>query len=208
MFSSFLPKEFSFFDLFDKQAKIALDAATYFKELVAKGGVDESSLQKMQDIEHGGDNVAHEIIDKLDKTFITPFDREDLHALTKELDDIIDMINTIVSRMKVYKITGVDKNLVKFAAIIEESVQSVAIVIRGLRNKKYSKVVLDSCIEINRLENDGDTLRDSVLAELFETSRDAIAVIKLKEIYQDSETVLDICEDLAHIVSSVLLKQA
>jgi hypothetical protein len=77
-----------------------------------------------------------------------------------------------------------------------------------LRNKKYSKAALDSCVEINRLENVGDALRDSVLAELFETTKDLITVIKLKEIYQYSKTVLDICENLAHVVNSVLLKQA
>jgi len=208
MFRNFLPKEFSFFDLFDKQADCAVGAAAYFKELVALGKVDDKSLEKMHDIEHDGDDVAHEIIDRLDKTFITPFDREDIHALTKELDDIIDMINTIVSRMKVYKITGVDKNMVEFAKVIGESVGSVSIAIKGLRDKKHSKEVLNACVEINRLENVGDALRDNVLAELFETSKDAIKVIKLKEIYQDSETVLDICEDLAHVVSSVLLKQA
>lgn len=208
MFRNFLPKEFSFFDLFDKQAECAVIAASYFKELVALGKVDDKSLEKMHDIEHDGDNVAHEIIDRLDKTFITPFDREDIHALTKEMDDIIDMVNTIVSRMKVYKITGVDKNMVEFAKVIGESVGAVSVAIKGLRDKKHSKEVLDACVEINRLENVGDTLRDNVLAELFETSKDAIKVIKLKEIYQDSETVLDICEDLAHVVSSVLLKQA
>lgn len=208
MFSIFLPKEFSFFDLFDKHVGFAVDAAAYFKELVVKGGIDESSLQKMDDIEHGGDNAAHDIIDRLDKTFITPFDREDIHALTKELDDIIDMINTIASRMKVYKITGVDENLVQFSEIIEESVRHVAIIIKGLRGQKYSKAVSDSSVEINRLENVGDDLRDNVLAELFETTKDPIMVIKLKEIYQFCETVLDICEDVAHVVNSVLLKQA
>jgi uncharacterized protein Yka (UPF0111/DUF47 family) len=110
--------------------------------------------------------------------------------------------------MKVYKISGVDKNMVEFAKIIGESVGAVSVAIKGMRDKKHSKEILNSCVEINRLENVGDTLRDNVLAELFETSKDAIKVIKLKEIYQDAETVLDICEDLAHVVSSVLLKQA
>jgi len=208
MFRHFLPKECNFFDLFDKQADCALEAAVYFKELVLKGSVSEESLQKMRDIEHSGDNVAHDIIDKIDKTFITPFDREDIHALAKELDDIIDMINTITSRMRVYKITGVDKNLVDFSEIIEDSVRAVLVVIKGMRDKKHSLAVLESCVEINRLENVGDALRDNVLAELFETAKDPITVIKLKEIYQDAETVLDICEDLAHVVKSVLLKQA
>lgn len=208
MFRRFLPQEFSFFDLFDKQANFAVDAAVFFKELAVKGNIDDAALEKMRDIEHGGDNVAHEIIDKLDKTFITPFDREDIHALAKELDDIIDMINTIASRMKVYRVTGVDKHMVEFAEIIEESVRAVSVAVKGMRNKKQSQAVLDSCVEINRLENVGDSLRDNVLAELFENAKDPINVIKMKEIYQDAETVLDICEDLAHVVGSILLKQA
>jgi uncharacterized protein Yka (UPF0111/DUF47 family) len=208
MFSKFLPHEFSFFNLFDKQVNIAVDAAAYFKELVAGGNIDEKALQRMHDIEHEGDNVAHEIISRLDKTFITPFDREDIHTLTMELDNVIDMIDTIVSRMKVYKLTGIDKNMIKFAEVIGQSVQAVVIVIKGLRDKKHLKAVTDACVEINRLENVGDSLRDDVLAELFETAKDPIMVIKLKEIYQDSETVLDICEDLAHVVNSVLIKQA
>ena len=208
MFSRFLPKECNFFDLFDKQAAYAVDGSVYFKEVVAQGAVDEKTLQKMTDIEHQGDDVAHEIIDRLNKSFITPFDREDIHALAKELDDIIDMMCTITSRMRVYKIAGVDKNLVEFAVVIEKSVRAVACAVRAMRNIKNLKAVSDACVEINSFENVGDALRDSVLAELFETAKDPITVIKLKEIYQDAETVLDICEDVAHVVESILVKQA
>jgi len=208
MFGNFLPRDTNFFDLFDKQAGFAVVAAVYFRKLTGMAGVDEAALEKMRDIEHQADDVAHDIIHKLDKTFITPFDREDIHALVRELDDITDMINTIISRMKIYKITGVDKNLVEFSAVIEESVRAVEVVIKGMRNKKHLQAVMDACVEINRLENVGDSLRDNVLAELFEKERDPIKVIKLKEIYQDAETVLDVCEDLAHVVSSVLIKQA
>lgn len=208
MFLKFLPKEFNFFDLFAEQVDYAVDAAKFFKEIVAKGDVDDASLKKIQAIEHQGDEVAHRIIEQLDKTFITPFDREDIHALVKELDDITDMINTIVSRLKVYKIAGINKNLVAFAPVIEESVRSVATAVKGLRHMKNSKVIQDSCVEINRLENVGDSMRDAVLAELFEKEKDPIAVIKLKEIYQDAETVLDICEDVANVVESILVKQA
>lgn len=205
---NFFPKETDFFDLFEKQAGYAIDASDYFKELVAKGTVDESSLNKMHEIEHQGDEVAHDIINRLNKTFITPFDREDIHALTKELDDVIDMLNTIVNRMVVYKATGINKNLVEFASVIDESVRGVACMIKGLRSMKHSKSVSDACVEVNRLENVGDSMRDKVLAELFETEKDPIAVIKWKEIYQDAETVLDICEDVAHVVESILVKQA
>jgi len=208
MFFKFLPKELNFFDLFDKQVDYAVDAANYFKELMSRGNIDEEAIKKIGDIEHQGDEVSHDIFEHLNKTFITPFDREDIHALAKELDNITDMINTIVSRLKIYKITAVDKNLVEFASVISESVNAVACAVKGLRNMKNSKAIQESCVEINRLENVGDAMRDKVLAELFEKSKDPIAVIKWKEIYQDAETVLDICEDVTHVVGAIILKQA
>ena len=204
----FLPKEFNFFDLFEKQAAYAVKASDCFKELVSKNILDDASLLRMHDIEHEGDDVAHTILDSLNKTFITPFDREDIHALAKELDDIIDMLYTIVNRMKVYKVEGANKDLIGFSSLIGESARAVSRAVRGLRDAKRSKEVSEACVEVNRLENMGDTMRDTVLAELFETEKDPIVVIKLKEIYQDSETVLDICEDVAHVVQSILVKQA
>ena len=208
MFFQFLPKDFNFFDLFEKQANHALEAATCFKDMVTKGALDEDYLKKMGDIEHEGDQVAHQIFDRLNKTFITPFDREDIHTLTKELDDITDMIYTIANRLKVYKLISIDKNLIEFASVIEESVRGVVCAVKGMRSTKNSKSVFDTCIEINRLENVGDSMRDTMLAELFENEKDPVSVIKWKEIYQDAETVLDICEDVAHVVQSILVKQA
>lgn len=208
MFSVLLPKEFNFFDLFDKQVDCAVDAAAHFRGLVTKGALDDQSLQKMHDIEHQGDDVTHDIFDRLNKTFITPFDREDIHALAKELDDIVDMLYTIANRMKVYKITGVDKNLVEFASVIEDSVRAVSRAVKGLRKMKDIALISTACVEINRLENVGDTMRDSMLAQLFENGKDPLAIMKWKEIYQDAETVLDICEDVAHVVQSILVKQA
>lgn len=208
MFFRFLPREFNFFDLFDKQVDYAVDAAKHFKELMSNGNISQSALNEIGDIEHQGDNVSHDIFEHLNKTFITPFDREDIHALAKELDNITDMINTIVSRLWIYKLTSRDENLVKFASVINESVNAVAYAVKGLRNPKNSKSIRDACVEINRLENVGDTMRDNVLAELFEKVKDPITVIKLKEIYQDAETVLDICEDVTHVVGAILLKQA
>jgi uncharacterized protein len=164
--------------------------------------------QQIRNIEHQADDAAHTIIDQLNKTFITPFDREDIHALTKELDDVVDMINTIVNRLKVYKISGGDKNLIEFSLVIEESVAAVAAAVKGLRTMKHSQQVNEACVEVNRLENVGDSMRDTVLAQLFESTSDPITVIKLKEIYEDAETLLDICEDVAHVVESILVKQA
>lgn len=208
MLFNFLPKETNFFELFEKQVKYAAEAASYFKELVSKSSVDEKSLENMHRLEHEGDEVTHEIFERLNKTFITPFDREDIHALAKELDDIVDMLYTIVNRLKVYNVTGGNKNLMEFASVIEESVRAVECAIKGLRNAKNIKSIRESCVEVNRLENVGDTMRDDMLAKLFETEKDPINLIKWKEIYQDAETVLDICEDVAHIVQNILVKQA
>ncbi len=208
MFFRFLPKEFNFFDLFDKQVDYAVDASDYFKELMSKGNISEQAIKKMGDIEHQGDDVSHDIFEHLNKTFITPFDREDIHALAKELDNITDMITTIVSRLWVYKVTSREENLIKFSCVISESVNAVSRAVKGLRNVKNSVSIQEACVEINRLENVGDEMRDSMLAELFEKTKDPITVIKLKEIYQDAETVLDICEDVTHVVGAILLKQA
>jgi predicted phosphate transport protein (TIGR00153 family) len=204
----FFPKAFNFFDLFEKQVGHAVEAACFFKEVAARGAVSEEALSKMAAIEHQGDNVAHAIIDQLNKSFITPFDREDIHALAKQLDDIIDMINTIVSRLRVYNITVVDKSLVEFSLVIEQSVRAVARAVGGLRNIKNVQVVFDACVEVNRLENVGDSMRDRVLSELLTTPNDPIFVIKWKDIYMEAETVLDVCEDVAHVVDSIMVKQA
>lgn len=205
---NFFPKAFNFFDLLERQVGYAVEASDYFKELTATGVVDEISVAKMQAIEHQADEAAHIVIEQLNKTFITPFDREDIHALAKEVDDIVDMITTIASRMKVYNLTGKDKNLAEFASVINESVKIVASAIKWLKDTKNSKLILDSCVEINSLENLGDSMRDKVLAELFEKEKNPISVIKWKEIYQDAETVLDICEDVAHVICSIIVKQA
>ncbi len=204
----FFPKSFDFFDLFEKQVSHAVEAACLFKEIVARGGVSEDASSRMATIEHQGDEVAHKIIDQLNKTFITPFDREDIHALASQLDDITDMVNNILNRLQVYNITTVDKNLVEFSGIIDQSVRAVARAIGGLRNHKNGQVVFEACVEINRLENVGDAMRDHALSELFASARDPISVIKWKDIYQEAETVLDVCEDVAHVVDSIMVKQA
>jgi uncharacterized protein len=205
---SFLPKDQNFFVLFNKQVQYAVDAAVLFSQMTAKGTFDNDSVQMMRDIEHNADEVAHDIMERLNKTFITPFDREDIHALTCELDDVIDMIYTIANRMKVYSVDKIDPDLIEFSAVIEKSVHALAKAVAGLSNPKEPQTTLDACIEVNRLENIGDTMRDAILAKLFETVQDPIFLIKWKEIYQFAETVLDICEDVAHIVESIIVKQA
>ena len=208
-FGFLLPKETSFFELFDKQADYAVQAATHFVKIVADYKADETEVAIMKEIEHLGDDVSHQIMDQLNKTFITPFDREDIHDLAKEMDDIVDMLYTITKRLRVYKILSMERNLTEFARVIEMSVKGVSQAVKGLRDMKQSKDILKACIEVNNLENLGDKMRDDMLGDLFEKyAKDPVAVIKWKDIYQDAETVLDICEDVVHVVESILVKHA
>ncbi len=207
MFQLF-PHEVNFFDLFEKQSACLLDAAAALKSAVAKGTVDIDALQRVHQIEEEADKASFAVISQLNKSFITPFDREDIHALTKALDDVVDMMNTIANRMSVYKINEVRQNLIAFALVIEESVRALNEAVRKMRDMKHYQLVMNACIEVSRLENISDSMRDTALAGLFETEKDPIIVIKWKELYEDAEMVLDICEDAAHVVESIMLKQA
>lgn len=207
MFKKFLPQDFNFFEFFDKEVDYVVQAAKLFNEIIKKGEVDIESREKMRTIEHEGDKIAYSIIDHLNKTFITPFDREDIHALAKKLDDINDMLNTIVSRLKIYKIKKVDSYLLEFGKIIENSTASLSCAIKSLRDIKNTKTIIASCLDMNRFESEADKLRDRALENLLENEKDPIEIIKWKEIYQDAETVLDICKAAAHVIEAILVKQ-
>lgn len=147
----FLPKEIQFFELFEQLVdKINLAART-FSEIAEKGNFTEDGIAVMRDLEHDCDHITHDIIDKLNRTFITPFDREDIHSLAQELDNVVDMLYTISKRLKLYKLTKVNKDLIEFAGVVEQSVNALAVAIKGLRTHKITKPINDACIEINRL---------------------------------------------------------
>jgi len=204
---SLIPKEMKFFDLFDQQAANAVEASTLFKRLAQSGKFDDEGVQKMRDLEHEGDTLTHELIDTVNRTFVTPFDREDIHSLACELDDITDMLQGITTRMKLYKLSEPNQELQQFAEVIEQSVRAVAKAVGGLREIKRPRRILDYCIEVNRLENVGDQLREAAIGRLFAEAKDPLFVIKWKEIYEVAETTLDKCEDVVNIVESILVKQ-
>lgn len=205
---SIFPKETNFFDMFDQLAAVAVEASDYFFEITSKGVYNEDVVSKMQDIEHRGDQITHTIIDNLNKTFITPFDREDIHALANELDSIIDMLNTMTNRMRVYRINGVNNDLIEFAEVLRKSTATVELAVKALRDTKNLMSAREHCIEINRLENVGDRMRDTILGKLFDNVTDPIYLIKWKEIIIDAETTLDICEDVANVIESIIVKWA
>jgi uncharacterized protein len=205
---SFLPKEYQFFDLFDKMTLEATNAAKSFKGFAVTGTFDGKAIEQMHAIEERCDDATHEIIDRLNRTFITPFDREDIYSLAHEFDSVVDIIHAMTNRMKLYNLHGeVNEDLIKFAELIESSVDCLSNAVRGLRDLKKSEHISTCCIEVNRLENDGDQLRDAVLSKLFNNATDPLHVIKWKDIFMDAETVLDKCEDVANIVAAIMIKQ-
>lgn len=205
---SLLPKEYQFFDLFDRMAADAIDAASCFKEFAVSGTFDNEANEKMRTIEMRCDDATHEIIDRLNRTFITPFDREDIYSLAHEFDSVVDIIHAMTNRMRLYNLhKSVNEDLIKFAELIKKSVDCLSNAVRGLRDLKHKKHISNCCIEVNTLENHGDQLRDEVLSKLFQNGGDPLYVIKWKDIFMDAETVLDKCEDVANIVEAILIKQ-
>ena len=208
MLFNFFPKDANFFELFEKQSLCNVKAAEAFRIAVSGGMLNMEALAQVVKLESEADEATHAVIMQLNKCFITPFDREDIHSLTKALDDIIDMMNTISNRLQVYKITDVKKNLVEFALVMEASAKAIDTAVKGMKDMQNYDKVMAACMEISRLENISDSMRDTALAGLFENEKDPVVIVKWKELYEEAETVMDICADAAHVVESIMIKQA
>jgi hypothetical protein len=203
---NFIPKELKFFDFLSLQADNIVKASDCFKSSVKNGIFDEETVKKIKDFEHEGDTLAHEIVDMLNRTFITPIDREDIYALANTLDDILDMINSMSNRIKLYKLNANEEYMVQFADTIDQSAHALTNAVKHMHDTKRTRRVLDYCIEVNRLENMGDQIREKAISNLFETEKDPIMVIKWKEIYEVAEATLDTCEHVAKVIESILVK--
>ena len=204
---SLIPREEKFFELFEAQADHNVEAAKVFKDLAQKWASDSAPFDRLRDIEHEADITTHEIKDKLNRTFVTPFDREDIHGLASELDDIVDLIQSVASRMNLYRVDHSTEDLVQLADILWQSTENVRKAVRELKNSQKSRRLFDYCIEINRLENAGDHALEAAIGRLFSGKPDALEVMKWKEIYEGIETAIDKCEDVAHTIESIVVKQ-
>jgi predicted phosphate transport protein (TIGR00153 family) len=203
----FMPKEMKFFDLFDKQMSILIDGAKYFREIITEGNFTRDSVDKMHAIEHAGDEMTHIIIQTLNESFITPFDREDVLDLVNGMDDIIDGLYLIANRFYLYKIQKPSEESIKLSEVIENSVKALQKVITLMRSNKNMKEVLKQCIEINRLENLADDIRDEAISKILNVENgDPIMVIKQKELFEAAEAVTDHCEHVANVVDSIIVK--
>ena len=200
-----IPKEQKFFELFEESAGNILKAARLLKEMVDNYSMAEAKAKEIFDAEFEGDRITHEIIRSLNRTFITPLDREDIYNLASKLDDVLDLIEGATDRMVIYKIEEPTIECRKLAGII---CRMAEVITWGVSNLKQMGKVYDHCIEINRLENEADRVTRDAISRLFDEEQDPIAVIKWKEIYEKLEDTTDACEDVANILESVVLKNA
>lgn len=203
---SLLPREARFFVLFEESAQNAALVAEQLRDLLCSWDNIEKNVESIIQLEHKGDAVAHEIIALVHRTFVTPFDREDIALLAHSLDDIVDFIEASADAMNLYKIETPTARAKELAEIIVQITAEVHRAISDLRRRIDLKTILKRCVEINRLENMADKVYREALAELFQDSKDIPYILKWREIYEYMETATDRCEDVANVLEGVALK--
>ena len=201
-----VPRETKFFDMFAEMAGNLIEGATTLRGLLQDYKNVSEVVQKIKDIEHKGDDLTHAVVVKLNQTFITPFDREDIHALASALDDVLDYINSAADRLLMYKVNAAPQAAAKLADVIVRQSQELSSAVL-LLEKNHQKV-LDHCVEVNRLENEADAIARDAIGKLFQEEKDPIQLIKIKELMEVLETATDKAEDAANVLETVILKSA
>ncbi|MCX5840332.1 MAG: DUF47 family protein [Deltaproteobacteria bacterium] len=202
----FIPREEKFYDLFEELADKIEEGSNLFLDMLLNYDSFEQRLSKLKEIEHEADIITHRTYEKMHTTFLTPIDREDIYALVNKMDSILDMTEASAIRMSLYKIKAPKEELIQQAKLLNEATAKVKQVVRCLRDMKNAKMILDACIEINTLENAGDQILRSTMANLFEHEKDPFELIKWKEIFERFEEAMDVCEDVSNIVEGIVLK--
>jgi predicted phosphate transport protein (TIGR00153 family) len=205
---SIMPKEQKFFDLFEASAKNIIRGAKALKDMIDTWQFIDSHIAEITEIEHEGDTITHQVISLLHRTFVTPFDREDIALLAHTMDDIIDFIHAAADSMFIYKVSAPTQRAKELADIIVQASIEVEKAVKGLRHKSEFKNILETCVEINRLENAADRVYRAAIGELFDDATDIPKIIKWREIYEHMETSTDRCEDVADVLEGVALKNA
>jgi len=199
------PKKLDFFEIFHSASQNLIKASEQLVELFREFDRIEQRTKAIHDLEHEGDLLTHEAIRMLNQTFLTPIDREDIHALVSRLDDVLDLIWASADRVNLFKVTEKVEGVEELALSLMEHTRTIDRAIDELKRKRYS-FVQDLCIEINRLENEADRIFRKAIGELFEKEKDPIRVIKWKEILEHLENATDRCEDVANILEGIVLK--
>lgn len=207
-FNFLLPKQPAFFDLFAKQGQEIVNIAKLLQTVSQTNPSQQLAdfARQAKDIEHRADEVIHNIVKCLNKTFITPFDREDIYNLAGELDDIVDKIENVIHNIEIYNVNPREKFISDFAGIIIKDSACLIELMNLLPQQKYSDQFRDLIVKIHNLEDEGDELFINVLSALFKNGQDAISIIKLKDIVEDLENVLDKFQSASDMIENIVVK--
>lgn len=209
IFQFLTPKDKKFFPLFRESSKNLIAIAEILHEAVNAPVKEREELyNKMTELNEIGEQISHSTYIELNKNFITPFDREDIHSLVNALDDVSDYLHGASSRMRLYQVDKITKSIRKLTEINLEACQQIDIAIKELENFKNMKKVIESCNRINKLESKSDNVYDKAVSELFENETDAKNIIKYKEVLSALETATDRCKTAASVLESIVVKHS
>ena len=208
MLKSWIPQEYDFFASFDQAATHAVSAAKLLLKLTEHFADADPIARELNDVEHACDNVAHRTMEQLNKSFITPLDREDIHVMILRIDDVVDLTNAAANRMAFFGIQKPTQHSVNLAKQIVRGCEKLADAVRGMRSAKNYEQVMHDCITVHEVENASDDILHTALAELFATEKNAIEVIKWKDIYETMEKITDRLEDVDNVLQGVIVKMS
>jgi uncharacterized protein len=210
IFEYFTPKDKKFFPLFEKAAANATATSKVLVELVNSQSFEKRKelFREIERLEHVGDNITHETFNELSAIFITPFDREDIHNLVSAVDDIVDCIHGASKRMELYKVEEMTPAIIHLSELILKGAEELEVAIYELRNLKNISKIKEATVRINSIENHADDIFDMAIAKLFEVEKNAVEVIKMKDVLSMLETATDKCETAANVINTILIKNA
>jgi predicted phosphate transport protein (TIGR00153 family) len=208
MLSRLMPREGRFFDLFNAHAERIVEGSRELAAMLGSFSELDAHAQRIDAIEHAADKLTHECITLLHKTFITPFDREQIHSLITRMDDILDLIQGVAESVALYDLRSVTPEAKQLAEICQQSCERVKTVVGLLTNVKQSSAILKCCEEIDRLESDADRVMRAAVSKLFREENDLKQVMKLRVIYDLLESITDRCEDVANVVEGIVLENS
>lgn len=206
-FSRFLPHDAGFFEYFEKLGSLSHEACQELLALTSEGADIQARALRIREIEKQADRVHHHCADALHKTFITPFDRADIHTLANRIDDVIDGVDSCASRMVLYELTEMRPEAKELAEVLVRATSAMTKALEGLRDMKNAEDIKNHCIEIYKMENEGDTILRLALVRLFkEDENKPVLVMKWKEIYERLEKATDRCESVASVIQGIVIE--
>lgn len=206
MFNRLMPKEEDFYGLLEQATTFVIEGAKQLNQLMEDYTNVQSKLEELESLEHACDKITHTVIDRLNETFITPFDREDIHELIINVDDVLDTTEAAAQRMLMYRIKAPTPEAKKMGQIVLNQAMHLHKAMNCLRDMRNFNQIMDHCVEIHRLENESDLMMKQAIGRLFDTEQNALEIMRMKEMYENLEIISDKCEDVANVIQGIAVK--